>query len=272
MPNAPVAPLPPPFAGPILPAPALVDVARDAVFLDIDGTLLEFAHGPDAVRVPSGLPARLQGLHRRLGGALAVVSGRALASIDRLLAPARLPAAGLHGLERRDAGGGLHIHPVDDAALGAIIAMLERDFASIPGIHLEAKGMAVAIHFRGAPDRADEIAARLGRLGPALGPAFEIQPGAMVFEIKPRGADKGTAIAAFLAEPPFAGRRPVFLGDDLTDEHGFEAVNRRDGLSVIVGTRVPTCAGARLSGVEAVHDWLADLGLADPAAEADARP
>lgn len=225
---------------------------HDALFLDVDGTLLRIASHPDAVRVPPELLAALDRLQARFGGALALVSGRAIDNLDALFAPLRLPCAGVHGLERRDAAAAIHR---DDAtaALAPLRAPLEEFVARHTGLLLEDKGQSLALHFRNAPACAAPAEDLLRRLVAAAGPALDLKPGKMVLEVTPGHADKGTAITAFMQEPPFAGRRPVFLGDDVTDEDGFAVVNRLGGVSVRVGTADrPTAARHRLADEAAV--------------------
>ena len=240
--------------------------ATQALFLDVDGVLLGFAPAPDRVAVPPALRVRLQALHDGLGGALALVSGRAVADLDRLFAPLRLPCAGLHGLERRAGPGGAveSAGGAPAAALAEVVEGARRIAARYPGVVVEDKGAAIALHWRAEPLAASDLqayaAAALGTL-----PDYHLQPGNQVVELKPRGADKGSAIAAFLEQPPFAGRTPVFLGDDLTVEHGFEWVNLHGGRSVLVGMREPSAAAFGLADIAAVHRWLgveADGGVA----------
>ena len=236
-------------------APPLQDPAASAIFLDVDGTLLEFAEQPMDVVVPAPLRALLADLHRAGGGALALVSGREIATIDRLFRMPELAVAGLHGLERRDGSGCLRRRP----AAGPAFAALERrlaDFARThPGVTLEHKRVALAVHYRAAPGQAAAVAALAEALEADLPAEFRVQRGHQVVEVRPAGADKGVAIGEFLAETPFAGRRPVFVGDDLTDEHGFEVINTAGGLSVKVGGG-PSAARYRLAGPAAVHRWL----------------
>ena len=237
-------------------APPLQDPATSALFLDVDGTLLDFAEQPMAVVVPERLRALLADLHRGCGGALALVSGREIATIDRLFGMPELAVAGLHGLERRDANGNLWRRP----AAGPAFADLEQRLADFvrdhPGVTLEHKRVALAVHYRAAPAQASAVAALAEALEADLPAEFRVQRGHQVVEVRPAGADKGTAIGEFLAEAPFTGRRPVFIGDDLTDEHGFEVVNAADGLSVKVGGG-PSAASYRLPEPAAVHRWLA---------------
>ncbi|WP_207485974.1 trehalose-phosphatase [Arenibaculum pallidiluteum] len=230
-----------------------------ALFLDFDGTLVDLAPRPDAITVPEGLPILLTQLRDLLGGALAVVSGRPIAELDRFLSPAQLAAAGQHGLERRDADGRHRVAPVDQRALAAIAASMDGLAARHPGVRVERKSLSVALHYREAPaatEAARQLAEELGR---AHASAFQVQAGKMVFELKPRGADKGAAVAAFMAESPFAGRRPVFAGDDLTDEYGFAAATAAAGIAIQVGRREPNGAGWNAQDPQAFRGWLEKL-------------
>jgi trehalose 6-phosphate phosphatase len=226
-----------------------------AVFLDIDGTLLEHVERPDAVRADAALGRLLVGLAEATGGALALISGRPVAELDALFAPLRLPVAGQHGVERRDAHGTVHRHEFSLGPLRRAALELAEFAARRPGLLLEDKELSLALHYRLAPEHAESAREAVNRALVALGPGFEMQSGKLVFEIKPGGRDKGTAIEEFLAEAPFAGRLPVFIGDDATDEYGFAIVNRRGGHSIKVGPGV-TIARWRVSGAEAVRRWL----------------
>lgn len=234
-----------------LPPPAS---AEWAYFLDIDGTLIEIADTPDAVRVDASLLDLIARLHRASGSAVALVSGRPISDIESTLGMPRLPLAGQHGLERRDAAGRLWIHTAPPTAKSAIKEALQPVLARHSGLLLEDKGMTLALHYRMAPHLAAYVNRLMARLaGSAAG--LEVQRGKCVAEIKPSGVDKGTAVTEYLAEPPFHGRRPVFIGDDLNDEHGFAEVNRLDGISIKVG-KGPSCARFRLPDVSAVRGWL----------------
>lgn len=240
-----------------LPAPGLPDAAQSwACFLDVDGTLLELAQTPDAVTVPSDLVAQLDRLRALLGGALALVSGRPLRDIDRLFAPVRFPAAGVHGAERRLGDGTLHRIAFATERFDPVRKAFGAFATANPGTHVEDKGFGVTLHFRRRPD----LAAAAHRLGMALsgrlGAEFHLLEGKMVLEIRPSAATKGAAVDAFLQDSPFAGRRPVYVGDDVTDEDAFRVVNARGGLSVVVGAPDGTCARTRLAGVTAVRGWL----------------
>ena len=234
------------------PPPALDD--RCALFLDVDGTLLDFAPHPDAARVPDGLREVLAALHRRLDGALALVSGRPVDGLDTLFHPLRLPAAGLHGLELRSGDDGTHAPPVPDV-LTDVLERARAFAAPRPGTVVEDKGSAVALHWRAAPEHAAEMRGFAEDAVERL-PGYRLQHGNQVAELRPEGADKGDAIAMLAGEPPFRGRTPVFVGDDLTDEHGFEVVNERGGTSVLVGDRQPSAARYRLADTAAVLAWL----------------
>lgn len=227
-----------------------------AFFLDLDGTLVEIARSPRAVHIPSELPALIADLHAAAQGALALVSGRPIADVDRILAMPQIPVAGQHGVERRDARGRLHRHSVDERAL----AELRRQFPAwrrrYPKLLIEDKGLSIALHFRAAPALEDAIH-RLAddALAAMASRDFQVQPGKMVVEIKPAGRDKGSTVDEYMGEAPFAGRLPVFVGDDATDEFGFRRVNARGGVSIKVGEG-DTVATRRLENVDAVHRWL----------------
>lgn len=241
------------------PTPPRLD-PRAALFLDVDGTLLEIAPHPDRVRVPCRLPALLAALAAARGGALALVSGRSLAQLDRLFPTWRGAAAGLHGIERRRAEGGLVRS--EDAAATAALDRLRAPLAALararPGLLFEDKAGTIALHYRNRPQDAAEIRALAESLLRAAGPALRLIAGKMVVEFQPRSVGKGATIAAFLAEPPFRGRRPVFLGDDATDEDGFAEINRCGGMSVRIGTPAMTAARHGLASVAAARQWLAE--------------
>ena len=235
------------------PPPALAD--NDALFLDVDGTLVAFADHPERVVLADGLPDLLARLSQRLGGALALVSGRPLVQVDRLFAPLRLPAAGLHGAQLRTTNGDV----TETETIAPWLHELHRramHFAHAhPGVLVEAKGAALALHWRKAPAAAAAVAAFAHAQLPLL-PGVRLQPGNHVVELVAAGHDKGTAVAALMREAPFAGRRPCFIGDDLTDEDGFTAATRLGGYGVLVGTRAGSHARHALPDVAAVHGWL----------------
>jgi trehalose 6-phosphate phosphatase len=228
------------------------------LFLDVDGTLLDIAPAPDAVHVSDALRVLLERTCAALDGAVALVSGRPIAAVDALFAPLRCPVAGLHGLERRDAAGRLHVAAVaDDSAFMSARDELAAIAAATPGTLFEDKGAAVALHWRAVPEREVELRHRLRPLAKALGSGHQALEGRRVFEIKPATATKGSAVRAFLAEPPFRGRRPIFVGDDVTDLDGFAVVEDLGGVSVAVGDAVE--AQLRVASPRDVRALLADL-------------
>lgn len=253
----------PTFAAP--PDPARAAGEPWALFLDVDGTLIEFADSPDAVRVADGLVDLLQHLETALDGALALVSGRQIDDLDGLFAPARFTAAGLHGLERRDPTG--RLHRIEDAkAELAIIHDALADFAARhPGAAVEDKDLTVALHFRLAPDCAEAAHELADALLRDHGTDLRLQHGKMVVEFRPHGPDKGDVVHSFMAAAPFAGRIPVFAGDDVTDEHGFTAANALGGYSIRIGDPPGgggSAARARTATVTAFHSWLDQLAKA----------
>lgn len=239
-----------------LPRPPVDLVSPDhALFLDADGTLLPFADDPEGVVVAPGLLDTLDALRDALGGALALVSGRAIAGLDTIFGRPGWAAAGQHGLERRDTGGAVTTVPVDREELASLREAVHAVATDLPGVRVEDKSWSVALHCREQPAHEAELARRAPGIV-ARYPNFELQPGSYVFEFKPRGMDKGVAIASFLESAPFKGRTPIYLGDDLTDEHAFAVVNARDGVSVRVGDREPSSADFTLSSPADVHAWL----------------
>ncbi len=247
----------------MLPLPAVPAGDSWAVFLDVDGTLLDIADAPHRVVVNDRILRLLRSLLRRHDGAVALVSGRSVADLDRLFEPEILPAAGLHGAERRDARGVLHRH-IPNGRLDALRGALAAFEAEHPGTLVEDKGAALALHYRLAPGAASAarrcLEAEVGRMGGD----FVLQEGKCVLEIKPAGVTKATAIAEFMREEPFAGRGPVFLGDDLTDEDGFGLVKSMGGLAIAVGERPGTRADFGLPDVGAVLGWLESFATMAP--------
>ncbi|KNY22860.1 trehalose-phosphatase [Methylobacterium sp. ARG-1] len=240
-----------------------------ALFLDFDGTLAEIAPRPDAVQVEPGLVADLERLRDRLGGALAIVTGRPVSVIDGFLAPARLDAAGLHGVERRVggalSGGGAEDHP----ELRRQVERLHAESRPLADVLIEDKGASVAVHWRLAnAEDAARAEALVKDAAEALGSAYRLQLGKAVGEIVPAQATKAHAIRAFLERAPYAGRRPVFFGDDRTDEIAFASVNEDGGIAVRVGDG-DTVASRRLpdpAAVRALVRMWAEGGRIDPEA------
>jgi len=236
-------------------APVLADDV--ALFLDYDGTLVPIAPTPEAVEVPPGLADLLERIGGRLGGAVALVSGRTVGRLDAMFEGWVAAVAGVHGLQRRSASGDLSEASLPREAIDDIRGSLAAFAASRPGVLLEDKGVALALHYRAAPGFEAECFAAVEALRGLHGDFLVLQRGKMVCELRPRGATKADAVAAFLDESPFRGRRPVFVGDDLTDEDTFRLVNERGGVSIRVGTDATTAARHRLDDVPAVLCWLA---------------
>ena len=245
--------------------PAVLPPEQTAFFFDFDGTLVELAPTPDGVLVRPDMLALLRELRRATHGAVAIVSGRGIESIDGFLGMPDLPVAGLHGAERRDANGDTQRVGFNDERLLHMEQVLAEVVRTHAGMLLEIKGASLALHYRNAPEREAEARAATERLAADYADAYVLQPGKMVYEIKPKDVDKGRALRAFLDEPPFAGRRPVFAGDDLTDEKGFAVVNALGGLSIKVGGG-DTIAQTRIDSVDALIGWLASLVAAMPGA------
>jgi len=223
-----------------------------ALFLDFDGTLVDLAETPEAIHVPPALVGLLDDLRGLLGGALAVVSGRQIDVLDRFLAPLRLPAAGEHGVQRRDAEGRMQEQRAPELAR---VLDAANELARVhQGLLVERKHAAIALHYRLAPQLEAVCRDALARIVFDQ-PQLELMHGKFVFEVKPAGVHKGGAIAAFMEEAPFAGRVPVFAGDDTTDENGFAVVQPRGGIAIKVGSG-PSQALHRLDSPRAVFEWL----------------
>jgi len=235
-------------------APPLLDPGC-ALFLDVDGTLVDFQVDPAQVRTTPSLREAISRLSRYLGGALALVSGRPLEQLDALFQPLRLPAAGLHGHQLRAGAGGVMAQAHGGAALGAVLDGAARLARAHPGVRVEDKGAALALHWRANPGAQAAVLDFAGEHIHAL-PGHRLQHGDHVVEFVPAGADKGRALEQLMAQAPFAGRVPVFVGDDLTDEFGFAAAHRAGGWSVLVGNRPGSQARHGLADTRAVLDWL----------------
>jgi trehalose 6-phosphate phosphatase len=233
--------------------------ANWALFLDIDGTLLDIAPTPDSVVVPPTLPAILVAASDALSGALALVSGRSIDWIDRMFEPLRLPVAGQHGAEIRLAGDRPVQAIVKAPNLTPVRIRAAAIAASLPGVLLEEKTFGVALHYRSAPEAAEELGSRLTRLTLELGDNFELLSGKMVFEIRSAMAWKERAVEAFMEVPPFVGRVPVFIGDDTTDHDAFRAVRRRGGHAIQVGAGPTGPADFYVDGPWNVREWLEGL-------------
>lgn len=237
--------------------PKIDDVDRYAIFLDFDGTIVEIEDSPDAVRLQAATRRLLKALRDKCGGAVALVSGREIAVLDRMLHPLILPVAGVHGLQRRDAQGVVHASPPSD--LTPVTFVLEKTIGRESGVLIEHKPGAVAVHYRLRPDlerRCRESVENVAQHRPDLC----LIRGKMVLELTQKCADKGSAIDAYLKEPPFAGRIPIFAGDDATDEAGFSRVNGRGGISIKVGPQ-QTVARFRADNIPELENWLGSLVL-----------
>ena len=230
-----------------------------ALFLDFDGTLVEIASHPQDVLIPDRLGDTLAALHRQLGGALALVSGRRLSELDAFLATLQLPAAAEHGAQRRDAAGRISSAPGTD--LRQVLQAAQDLVAQYPALVLEQKSLALSLHYRHAPEL-EALCLQVMRTALAANPRLALMQGKCVIDLKPADVSKGTAISAFMAEAPFAGRVPVFAGDDVTDEDGFEQVQRMGGHAIKVGAG-PSLARLRCNSVADLVAWL-QLPCASP--------
>jgi trehalose 6-phosphate phosphatase len=231
------------------------DDLDDALFLDIDGALLEIAPTPDSVRVPRELIELLYRLSVVLDGAIALVSGRPVDDVDRLFRPYRFATLGVHGCERRGVDGELRLPSVDARAINLLHDECCGFVGDSPDLMAEYKPCGVAIHYRLAPERADSVRRYLEGLVHHAGPAFSIIEGQHVCEIKPAVYSRAAAIHEMLTLLPFRGRRPIFIGGNLAQD-AFEAVNVAGGLAIEVGTDGPTAATLRIANVASVHEAL----------------
>lgn len=228
-----------------------------AYFFDVDGTLVDLADTPAAVQVSEHLRDLLEALHECAGGAVALISGRPIAEIDELFPRVRLPVAGQHGAERRSAGGQSTRHePAAD--LSTARERLAQAIVDKPGLLLEDKGLSLALHYRRVPKLAGFVHQTMDALLADVDGEYCLQQGKSVLELKPAGKDKGRALREFMGEAPFAGRTPVFVGDDATDEYGFATVNELGGYAIKVGVG-DSIARWRLDDVKAVEQWLRSI-------------
>lgn len=231
-----------------------------ALFLDVDGTLIHIADHPDAVEPSDRLAEILSGVARVLDGALALISGRSIAEIDRLTEHVVPAASGLHGLELRTPAGG-HERPHSGLAdIKDARNRLERLTSQYPGLYLEDKQITLALHYRNA----DEAARRAGEqtvheIVNEAGGALSLLAGKSVYEIKPAQGDKGRALQHLMTKPPFTGRCPVYVGDDVTDESAFLAVNSLGGIAIRVGESASSAAPYQLDTVDEVLAWLEQI-------------
>lgn len=239
---------------------------RLALFLDVDGTLAPIEQRPHAVGPHPVRNSLLTQVAEQLGGRVAVISGRTIADVDRILDGSVRAVAGVHGLERRTASGErvtLSPHASIDEAKRALQAFADAD----RGLEVEDKGLSIALHFRRSPGAADAVRDLAGRLAAATG--LVRQDGDCVVELRTPGPNKGDAVLAFMAEPPFEGAVPVFVGDDLTDEDAFRASVAAGGFGILVGPPRETNATHRVADVDEVLGWLRRVAERD-GAEAEA--
>ena len=248
-------------ADPLAPPPPLADLSAEtpvSVFLDFDGTLVDIAATHDAIVVPRFLRGALVSLGRRLEGRLAIVTGRSLDDLESHLGPVELAKAGSHGSDRRHANGatlGDAPAPLPEQARDALDSFAKSE----TGVTIEAKPHGAAIHYRARPDAAEVVAERARNVADSFG--LTLKQGKFVVELLASTSDKGSALEAFLGGPPFAGSLPVFIGDDITDEDGFDAAASNGGFGILVGEPRETHARYRLDGTDAVYRWL-ELGNA----------
>jgi trehalose 6-phosphate phosphatase len=236
----------------------LRDPTNCALFLDLDGTLLDIAPTPDDVLVPDRLVALLEALTRQMGGALAIISGRAIETIDRLLSPLAPVAAGAHGAEMRETPGGeigWCAGPVD-AALAAAVHRLAKPYG---GVIVEIKPGSIAVHYRLALEAEAVISAGMERIVADGGEDLTLRRGRKVLEIVRRDISKGVALDRLMALPIFGGRRPVMIGDDIADLSAFDAARRHGGLGLRVAGEQFGAVEADFAGPAAVRAWLAAL-------------
>lgn len=224
-----------------------------ALFLDVDGTLIEIAATPDAAKAPPSLAAVLARLDAALGGALALVSGREIVELDRLLSPFRGCASGAHGGQWRDGGDGEILRR---PGLAPELIAAARVFAADLGVIFEDKGVAFALHYRGREELADAIASGLERLTGCAAEPLTLMHGRKVFEVVGATTAKSAAVAHFMAAPPFLGRVPVMIGDDVTDLAAIDACVARGGLGLRVAGGCFDAGQAEFSGPAAVRGWL----------------
>jgi trehalose 6-phosphate phosphatase len=231
-------------------------LAGHALYLDIDGTILELAPSPDVVQVPVWMVPLLQRLAGKLDGAVAFVSGRPIAAIDQLFQPLRFPAVGVHGGEVRAPGGEMLVDEQLTAELQSAEPLLREAIGRIRGVTLENKRSVIALHYRSVPERGREVLKIAELVVGGLGSQFGVLLGKCVVEIRPRHLTKGAAMRRLMECAPFRDRIPIFAGDDTTDEDAFDVVNGLGGISLRVGEPAPTAAKFRLASPEQLCGWL----------------
>lgn len=240
-------------------APVTEKRDRLALFLDIDGTLVEHRPHPDDVAVGNELRMLIASLFDQLDGAVAFITGRNVRTVDRLFEPLKLPAAGLYGLEHRLAADGPVSLADEPEDLAGVADLLQARFHDEQGIYFERKGAVLAVHTRAAPHALPQVREAAEDALARLPEGYRIVTGNAGLEFLPVEAIKSAAIERFMMEPAFSGRSPVFIGDDVSDEAGFAYVNSQNGLSVRVSPKGETEAKCVLPSVDAVHEWLRSL-------------
>jgi trehalose 6-phosphate phosphatase len=233
--------------------PPLLTTSETTLFLDFDGTLVEIAARPDQVQIARTLPGLIESLSEKLGGRLALISGRALEALDDMLGPVNVAMAGSHGGEFRPAGSS-EVQALADPLREDIAKALSRFAEENGGLLVERKPFSMAVHYRDHPGLRDALLSAARELARNCGAG--ITEGKMVIEVVMPGSDKGSAVAKFMAMPLFAGTKPYFVGDDVTDEDAFRAVAGFDGGGILVGSMRDTAARWRLDSVQSVHAWL----------------
>ncbi|MEP7454977.1 trehalose-phosphatase [Phyllobacterium sp. SB3] len=231
-----------------------------AVFLDIDGTLIDLASTPTGIVIPEELPAQLKALSGLVDGAMALVTGRSVESVDSMFAPYQCTVAGMHGSEVRGPSGNISRKMIDRTALDQARQELEKLTSRWPQTIIEDKGLAIAMHYRLVPEAERAVQATMSTIHSRLGEGWKLQSGKMVVELLPSGTDKGSAIADFMSMPPFKGKKPLAIGDDLTDEAMFHFVNASNGCSVRVGEALfQSDAQHKVQSASEVRTWIAAM-------------
>ena len=234
------------------------DPGRCALFLDIDGTLLGIAPTPDGVHVPPHLVELLERLVRGFGGAVAFLTGRRIADADRFFAPLQLVAAGVHGTELRSERGGA-VRMLAPPVAPEFVLAVSRLAALSPGILVEQKGAGMAVHYRNAPETHHLVLAELKRIVSDDDYDVALRRGRKVVEALPSGFSKASALLWLAEQPPFKGRLPIMIGDDIGDESALDMAERLRGLGLRVAGEHFSTAASDFDGVAAVHAWLVEL-------------
>jgi trehalose 6-phosphate phosphatase len=244
----------------LVPAPGWPELKTPspALFLDIDGTLLEFEPHPGLVRATDSLIELLKAVSEALGGAVALISGRPLSDIDRVFQPWQPFAAGGHGAEVRGPDA-TRVHRVDEQMVRDLRSQADAALSRLPGVWIEDKGYGFALHYREHPERQADVVALADAIAKRSQGALQTQPGSFVQELRPAAFDKGLAIDELMQQGLFRSRRPIVVGDDRTDEFAFAAAERHGGVSILVGARDDTVAKYRISDPEGVRSWLAEI-------------